>query len=146
MLLVLNKFVKFGFNIKLKLKYYLFYCLGSSCHSVTCYLKIFIDSIRPIGHKTNPVRSDSFGLNSLQIFGVRLWRLLPDNIKYSNSLEVFKEKIKSWKPNCPCKLCATFIKGVGYIDLQIRKSRECLIVLFYYIANMFNIIFSKIDF
>ena len=38
--------------------------------------------------KTNLVKSDSFGLNSLQIFGVRLWKLLPDNIKYSISLSL----------------------------------------------------------
>ena len=69
--------------------------------------------------KSNNVKSDSFGLNSLQVFGVRLWKLLPENIRLSQSLEIFKEKIKSWKPMCPCKLCATFIKGVGYINLQI---------------------------
>ena len=69
--------------------------------------------------KSNNAKTDSFGLNSLQVFGVRLWKLLPENIRLSQSLEIFKEKIKSWKPMCPCKLCATFIKGVGYINLQV---------------------------
>ena len=28
----------------------------------------------------------------------------------------FKSKLKSWNPiNCPCKLCKTYIGGVGYI-------------------------------
>ena len=76
--------------------------------------------------KSNNVKSDSFGLNSLQVFGVRLWKLLPENIRLSQSLEIFKEKIKSWKPMCPCKLCATFIKGVGYINLQIYYIMKCL--------------------
>ena len=43
--------------------------------------------------KSNNVKSDSFGLNSLQVFGVRLWKMLPENIRLSQSLEIFKEKI-----------------------------------------------------
>ena len=28
----------------------------------------------------------------------------------------FKSKVKSWNPiNCPCKLCKTYIGGVGYV-------------------------------
>ena len=28
----------------------------------------------------------------------------------------FKSKVKSWNPiNCPCKLCKTYIGGIGYI-------------------------------
>ena len=32
------------------------------------------------------------------------------------SLEVFKNRIKKWKPeNCPCRLCKTCVSRVGFI-------------------------------
>ena len=32
----------------------------------------------------------------------KIWELVPNNIKYSNSLSKFKKLIKSWKPEaCP---------------------------------------------
>ena len=46
----------------------------------------------------------------------KLWNLLPGEIKNSSSLTVFKNKIRNWIPEkCPCKLCQTYIKNVGYI-------------------------------
>ena len=45
-----------------------------------------------------------------------LWNLLAGEIKNSSSLTVFKNKIRNWIPEkCPCKLCQTYIKNVGYI-------------------------------
>ena len=45
----------------------------------------------------------------------RIWSLIPSNIKNCETLEKFKQKIKYWKPdNCPCRLCKTYIKGLGY--------------------------------
>ena len=47
----------------------------------------------------------------------RLWAIIPNELKEANSLKLFKSKIKLWTPNkCPCKLCKTYIFGVGYID------------------------------
>ena len=44
--------------------------------------------------------------------------MLPDNLKTCKSLGEFKNRIKSWIPkNCPCKLCKTYIAGVGYTDV-----------------------------
>ena len=49
--------------------------------------------------------------------GPKVWSIVPIEIKETNSLKEFKKKIKSWKvSNCPCKLCRSYIKGVGYID------------------------------
>ena len=30
---------------------------------------------------------------------------VPNEIKTSNSLNIFKHKIKTWLPDCPCKTC-----------------------------------------
>ena len=63
---------------------------------------------------SNP-KTDLYGINSLSYFGPTVWSMLPDDIKNSVSLEVFKSKIKSWKiTNCTCKLCRSYVQGLGY--------------------------------
>ena len=57
-----------------------------------------------------------------KMFWAKIWELLPNNIKYSNSLSKFKKLMKSWKPDaCPCRLCKTYIAQVGFIYLIIYK-------------------------
>ena len=42
--------------------------------------------------------------------------MVPNNIKNCNSINKFKNSIKSWKPNeCPCILCKIYIAQVGFI-------------------------------
>ena len=44
------------------------------------------------------------------------WFLARSNTKKSETLKLFKQKIRYWKPDtCPCRLCKTCIKGVGYL-------------------------------
>ena len=65
------------------------------------------------------VDSVNWGDRSLRSFGPIVWNdMLPRNLKNCASLEEFKSSIKTWKPyNCPCELCKTYIKGLGYIVL-----------------------------
>lgn len=57
-----------------------------------------------------------WGSETLRSLGPKIWNLLPLDIKESSSLESFKSKIKLWKPqNCPCRLCLTFISGIGFL-------------------------------
>ena len=64
-----------------------------------------------------PVNTTKFGLNSLQYFASKVWQSIPTDIKNSNNLEVFKNKIRKWKfENCDCNLCKDYISGVGYIN------------------------------
>ena len=57
------------------------------------------------------------GDDTLRFFGCKIWALLPDEIKEAETMEQFKTKVKKWKPNkCPCRLCKTYIQGVGYIN------------------------------
>ena len=39
----------------------------------------------------------------------------PGAIKNSMSLESFKLKIRKWNPECPCRLCKTYLKHVDSI-------------------------------
>ena len=66
---------------------------------------------------TNNIRTEHYGKESLSYLGPKIWSMIPSDIKTLTSLKDFKRKIRIWKPNkCPCKLCKTFIAGVGYID------------------------------
>ena len=67
--------------------------------------------------KVNTVKR---GDRSLRNFGPIVWNdMLPSSLKHCESLEKFKSLIKSWKPdNCPCELCKTYIKGLGYTVLS----------------------------
>ena len=66
------------------------------------------------------VRSVERGDRSLRSFGPIVWNsMLPDRLKDCDSLDLFKQSIKSWKPaNCPCELCKVYIKGLGYTVLS----------------------------
>ena len=56
------------------------------------------------------------GTESISFLGPKLWNILPDDLRMCKTLEVFKSRIKSWIPdNCPCRICKTYIEGVGFI-------------------------------
>ena len=61
------------------------------------------------------VRTD-MGKLSIRSFGPIVWnRMVPDKIKASLNISIFKEAIKSWVPdNCDCNLCKDWVDGVGY--------------------------------
>ena len=66
---------------------------------------------------TRNSRAVFFGTESIINLGEKLWNMVPENIKSSESLSVFKTKIKYWTPNhCPCRICKTYIDQVGFID------------------------------
>ena len=46
----------------------------------------------------------------------KLWDILPENIKKTDSAHDFITKIKFWTPlNCSCKLCKTYVTNAGYV-------------------------------
>ena len=66
---------------------------------------------------TRNVHMVKYGTETLAHLGPKVWAIVPIELKEANSLKEFKNKIKKWKPDkCPCKLCRTYISGVGYID------------------------------
>ena len=62
------------------------------------------------------VNTNRFGLNSLKFFAAKVWDIVPLEIKNSDSVEVFKSKIRKWKPNCSCYLCKTYINNIGFVE------------------------------
>ena len=62
------------------------------------------------------IKTFHYGLHSVRYLAPKIWELVSNNIRYSNSLSKFKKLIKSWKPKaCPCSLCKTYIAQVGFI-------------------------------
>ena len=63
------------------------------------------------------VRTVNNGTETIRFRGLKTWEMVPSEIKGATALTEFKNKIKQWKPtNCTCKLCKTYIAGVGFID------------------------------
>ena len=61
-------------------------------------------------------RTINYGLETICYRAPFLWANLPPEYRLKNSLNIFKRKIKNWKgENCPCRLCKTYIRELGYI-------------------------------
>ena len=55
--------------------------------------------------------------------GLKIWKLVPDKLKNASSLLVFKSRIKTWTTgSCPCRLCKTYVKDLGFILDSLSKS------------------------
>ena len=52
------------------------------------------------------VQTVNYGTETLRYRGIKIWDIVPENIKESESLEIFKKKIKECKlSGCTCRLC-----------------------------------------
>ena len=87
----------------------------------------FVKSICPLS--TNPynlrnkqtyevenIHISKYGSETVSYMDPKTWALVPESIKNSISLQVFKAKIKGWKPTgCSCRLCKPYIANLGFI-------------------------------
>ena len=63
--------------------------------------------VKPVYNRTE---SDSY-------LRPKIWDIVPEEYKTLNSLNSFKESGKNWVPlNCPCSLCKSYVRGVGFIE------------------------------
>ena len=61
------------------------------------------------------VKTVNRGIETIRYRGPLTWDLVPEEIKQSETLSIFKDRIKEWKPTgCTCRLCKTYISGIGY--------------------------------
>ena len=64
------------------------------------------------------IHTAHFGTDTITNLGPKMWKLVSDEIKNASSLLVLKSRIKTWNPdNCPCRLCKTFVKDLGFIEV-----------------------------
>ena len=46
----------------------------------------------------------------------KIWLFVLKTIKNCDSLKSFKQKIRKWKPDYPCRLCKTYLQNGGFIQ------------------------------
>ena len=62
------------------------------------------------------IKTEKFGSESIRYRGPQLWFSLPQDIRNTESLSIFKSKIKWWHgEECSCRLCRPFISNVGLL-------------------------------
>ena len=67
--------------------------------------------------KKPSINTVQFRSESTVYLGAQIWELIPENIKSSESVDIFKSKIKNWVPEiCPCRLCKTYDTHVGFVN------------------------------
>ena len=68
--------------------------------------------------ETKKVNSVYNGTETVSYRAQKTWDMVPDDIKTSQTVKEFKQKIKKWKPNkCDCRLCKTYIQGIGFANI-----------------------------
>ena len=65
-------------------------------------------------YSRNP-KTVKYGTETISYLAPKIWSLVPNAIKSSKSLDVFKFKIRQWEPDCPCRLCKNYLQHVGFI-------------------------------
>ena len=72
-----------------------------------------------LGHVMNFIveiqKTVKYGTETISYLAHKIWSLVPNVIKSSKSLDVFKSKIRQWEPDCPCRLCKNYLQHVGFI-------------------------------
>ena len=81
-----------------------------------------IESPYPLGNelrfKSKNIRTVRYGIETAAFVSSRIWSYMPSELKESMSLNKFRSKIKTWKPeNCPCKLCKIYLQRIGYLQV-----------------------------
>ena len=62
------------------------------------------------------VKSARYSIKSISSLAPKILEILPNEIKDSDILQIFKAIIKKWVPvECPCRLCKIYLAQVGFI-------------------------------
>ena len=84
--------------------------------------EIFQNRALPYNLRTNSsfssrqVHTVCHGTKSLSFLGPKIWELVPEDIKQSESLKIFKNKIKKWVPSrYHCRLCRIYLQTIGFL-------------------------------
>ena len=63
-----------------------------------------------------PVKSVYNDTETLSLRGPKIWAMLLNDIKKSESLKEFTCKVKQWKPeSCTCRLCKVYVNNLGFL-------------------------------
>ena len=68
---------------------------------------------RNVLQSRNP-SSVRYGTATISYIAPTIWTLVPETIKNCDSLKYFKQKIKKWIPDCPCRSCKVSLQHVVF--------------------------------
>ena len=67
-------------------------------------------------NKSSDVHTVYCGTETISYRGPKTWELVPEDIRLSKTLRVFKTKIRQWEPKgCTCRLCKVYVVNLGFI-------------------------------
>ena len=68
--------------------------------------------------KSRNIRIVRYGIETAAFVGSRIWSYIPSELKESMSINEFRSKIKTLKPeNYSCKLCKINVQRIGYLQV-----------------------------
>ena len=74
-------------------------------YNMTCEIRILLAFLMP----------RHYGIETVRYLGQKLWQTLPHSVRESQSLTTFKKELRAYTIECDCRLCKTFISGLGFI-------------------------------
>ena len=67
-------------------------------------------------YNTSNPKTVNNGLETLRSIGLKIWAMIPNEMKNTQCLSLFKAKIRKWVPHeCPWRLCKPFIPQLGFL-------------------------------
>ena len=98
-------------------------CINSLLTKVYKYIYGFSPEIINEVFETYIITSNRYGLNSIHYKANKLCNLLPENLKSSPSLTLFKNKIKFLQCfNCPFNICKNYFRTCAIVFHAVRFS------------------------
>ena len=83
---------------------------------------IFPFSLNPYNLRNNNdfiikgIKTTYYGSETIAFQGPKIWTQVPEEIKISNNLNIFKDKIRKWQPEgCSCRICKVYLDGIGFL-------------------------------
>ena len=56
-----------------------------------------------------------YGTETISYIAPKIWTLVLETIKNYDSLKSFKQKMRTRKPDCLCRLCKVYLQHVGFV-------------------------------
>ena len=76
--------------------------------------------------RTKKAKNTKYGTETVTFRAPEIWGNLPEEIRHSESLGIFKTRIKQWTPSdCKCRLCKTL-----HIKCRIYISKKHFLYIF----------------
>ena len=88
--------------------------------------------------KRRCVKTVHYGTETISFLSPKIWNIIPKELKEITSVLKFRKEIKKWKPTvCPCRLCKTYVKQVGFIWVPLLQSQFTVNIYYLIIFRLY---------